>query len=157
VSGCDRIASEPVLDAANSLTYEQRLLVGADRLAPEYSEADISPAFRANGSTDPQDEEYLNLVGNHFADWSLKIRGLVEHELSLSLEELRTLPARTQITRHDCVEGWSCIGKWTGVPLGGDRVARRRQARGPLCRVPLRRHLGQWQWVGRRSREHPLL
>jgi DMSO/TMAO reductase YedYZ molybdopterin-dependent catalytic subunit len=122
VSGCDRIASEPryrsVLDAANSLTYKvQRLLIGADRLAREYSEAEISPAFRANGSTDPQDQEYLHLVGNHFADWRLKVHGLVEHELSLSLEQLRALPARTQITRHDCVEGWSCIGKWTGVPL----------------------------------------
>ena len=123
VSGCDRLSNEPrsrsVLDAANSLTYKvQRLLIGADRLAPEYGEADISPAFRANGSTDPQDEEYLNLVGNHFADWRLKVHGIVEHELSLSLEELRALPARTQITRHDCAEGWSCIGKWTGVPLG---------------------------------------
>jgi DMSO/TMAO reductase YedYZ molybdopterin-dependent catalytic subunit len=123
VSGCDRLASEPrfrsVLDAANGLTYRvQRLLIGPNRLAREYSEADISPAFRANGSTDPQDQEYLNLVGNHFADWRLKVHGLVEHELSLSLEELRALPARTQITRHDCVEGWSSIGKWTGVPLG---------------------------------------
>jgi len=122
VSGCDRLASEPrfrsVVDAANSLTYKvQRLLIGADRLAPEYSEADISAAFRANGSTDPQDKEYLDLAGNHFADWRLKVDGLVEHELSLSLEELRAWPARTQITRHDCVEGWSCIGKWTGVPL----------------------------------------
>ncbi|HEY1944814.1 MAG TPA: molybdopterin-binding protein [Roseiarcus sp.] len=122
VSGCDRLASQPrfrsVLDSANILTYKvQRLLIGADRLAPEYSEADISPAFRANGSTDPQDEEYLNLVGDHFANWRLRVHGLVEHELSLSLEELRALPARTQITRHDCVEGWSCIGKWTGVPL----------------------------------------
>jgi DMSO/TMAO reductase YedYZ molybdopterin-dependent catalytic subunit len=89
----------------------------ADRLAPEYGEADISPAFRANGSTDPQDEDYLDLVGSDFVDWRLKVGGLVEHELSLSLEELRALPARTQITRHDCVEGWSCIAKWTGVPL----------------------------------------
>jgi DMSO/TMAO reductase YedYZ molybdopterin-dependent catalytic subunit len=122
VSGCDRVASEPryrsVLDAANSLTYKvQRLLIGADRLAREYSEAEISPAFRANGSTDPQDEDYLTLAGNQFVDWRLKVHGLVEHELSLSLEELRAFPARTQITRHDCVEGWSCIGKWTGVPL----------------------------------------
>jgi DMSO/TMAO reductase YedYZ molybdopterin-dependent catalytic subunit len=122
LSGCDRLASEPrfrsVLDAANSLTYRvQRLLIGAHRLAPEYSEADISPAFRPNGSTDPQDEDYLNLVDKHFADWRLKVHGLVARELSLSLEELRSLPARTQITRHDCVEGWSCIGKWTGVPL----------------------------------------
>jgi DMSO/TMAO reductase YedYZ molybdopterin-dependent catalytic subunit len=122
LSGCDRVATEPrvrsVLDTANSLTYKvQRLLIGADRLAREYSEGDISPAFRANGSTDPQDEEYLNLVGNDFVDWRLKVHGLVERELSLSLKELRALPARTQTTRHDCVEGWSCIGKWTGVPL----------------------------------------
>jgi len=122
VSGCDRLASEPrlrsVLGSANDFTYKvQRLLIGAHRLAREYSEADISPAFQANGSTDPQDEEYLNLAGNHFADWRLTVDGLVEHELSLSLAELRALPARTQITRQDCVEGWSCIAKWTGVPL----------------------------------------
>jgi DMSO/TMAO reductase YedYZ molybdopterin-dependent catalytic subunit len=122
VSGCDRVASEPrfrsVFDSANSLTYRvQRLLIGAHRLAPEYSEADISPAFRGNGSTDPQDEAYLSLVDSHFTDWRLKVYGLVEHELALSLEELLALPARTQITRHDCVEGWSCIAKWTGVPL----------------------------------------
>jgi DMSO/TMAO reductase YedYZ molybdopterin-dependent catalytic subunit len=122
LSGCDRLTSElrlrSVLDAANSLTYRvQRLLIGPNLLAPEYSEADISPAFRPNGSTDPQDENYLNLVDKHFADWRLKVHGLVARELSLSLEELRSLPARTQITRHDCVEGWSCIGKWTGVPL----------------------------------------
>jgi DMSO/TMAO reductase YedYZ molybdopterin-dependent catalytic subunit len=122
VSGCDRLANgsrfRSLLDAANSITYRvQRFLIGAHRLAPEYSEADISPAFRANGSIDPQDEEYLDLVGNHFADWRLKVHGHVEHELSLSLEELRALPVRTQITRHDCVEGWSCIGKWSGVPL----------------------------------------
>jgi len=97
----------------------QRLLIGADRLAREYSEADISPAFRPNGSTSPQDKQYRDLVGNQFADWRLKVHGLVERELSLSLDELRALPARTQITRHDCVEGWSCIGKWTGVPLEG--------------------------------------
>ncbi len=149
VSGCDRLASEPrfrsVLDAANSLTYKvQRLLIGADRLAPEYSEADISPAFRANGSTAPQDEEYLNLVGNHFADWRLKVHGLVEHELSLSLEELRALPARTQITRHDCVEGWSCIGKWTGVPLAEilSRAGVRPEARFAPLRLRLERQLG---------------
>jgi DMSO/TMAO reductase YedYZ molybdopterin-dependent catalytic subunit len=122
LSGCDRVTSAPrfrsVLDAASSLTYKvQRLLIGAHRLAPEYTEADISPAFRPNGSVAPQDEDYLNLVSNHFTDWRLKVHGLVEHELSLSLEQLRALPARTQITRHDCVEGWSCIGKWTGVPL----------------------------------------
>jgi DMSO/TMAO reductase YedYZ molybdopterin-dependent catalytic subunit len=122
LSGCDRVAGAPrfrsALNAASSLTYKvQRLLIGARRLAPEYSEADISPAFRPNGSIDPQDEDYLKLFGNHFTDWRLKVHGLVERELSLSLAQLRALPTRTQITRHDCVEGWSCIAKWTGVPL----------------------------------------
>jgi len=118
----DRLSRNPrlraVLDDTNSLTYRsQRLAIGADRLAREYTEADISPVFRANGSTDPQDDAYLDLVDDHFAHWQLKVDGLVNHPLSLSLEDLRALPARTQITRHDCVEGWSCIGKWTGVPL----------------------------------------
>jgi DMSO/TMAO reductase YedYZ molybdopterin-dependent catalytic subunit len=122
LSGCARVTTEPrlrsVLDAATSLTYRlQRVLIGANRLAREYSEAEISPTFRPNGSTDPQDTGYLTLVGNHFTDWRLRVHGLVERELSLSLDELRALPARTQITRHDCVEGWSCIAQWTGVPL----------------------------------------
>ncbi len=54
---------------------------------------------------------------NGFADWKLVVGGLVEEPLELSLAELRAMPSRTQITRHDCVEGWSCIGKWKGVPL----------------------------------------
>jgi DMSO/TMAO reductase YedYZ molybdopterin-dependent catalytic subunit len=53
-----------------------------------------------------------------FADWRLVVDGLVERPLSLSLDDLKKLPARTQITRHDCVEGWSSIGKWKGVRLG---------------------------------------
>ncbi|HET9067401.1 MAG TPA: molybdopterin-dependent oxidoreductase, partial [Amaricoccus sp.] len=53
-----------------------------------------------------------------FADWRLGVDGLVERPREWSLAELKRLPARTQITRHDCVEGWSAIGKWTGTPLG---------------------------------------
>jgi len=122
LSGCDRLSEQPrfssFLGAANRLTYRvQRLLIGANRLAPEFSEADITTAFKPNGSTDPQDEDYLELADTHFADWKLEVMGLVEQPLSLSLADLRALPARTQITRHDCVEGWSCIAKWTGVPL----------------------------------------
>ena len=53
----------------------------------------------------------------NFADWRLRIDGLVANPLEFSLADLRNLPQRTQITRHDCVEGWSAIGKWQGVPL----------------------------------------
>jgi DMSO/TMAO reductase YedYZ molybdopterin-dependent catalytic subunit len=122
LSGCDRLSSAPrfrsVLDAANGLTYRaQRFILGADRLAPEYTEAEITTDFKPNGSTDPQDDDYLDLADKNFADWRLEIGGLVEHPFSLSLAELKALPSRTQITRHDCVEGWSCIAKWTGAPL----------------------------------------
>ena len=57
------------------------------------------------------------LAANGFADWKLKVGGLVEKPMEFSLADLRAMPSRTQITRHDCVEGWSCIGKWKGVQL----------------------------------------
>jgi DMSO/TMAO reductase YedYZ molybdopterin-dependent catalytic subunit len=107
-----------VLDRAESLTqYAQRLLLSRHSLAPEFTEADISPDFRANGSTDPDDPAYVSLAQSGFKDWRLETGGLVNTPLSLSLGDLRAMPSRTQITRHDCVEGWSCIGKWKGVPL----------------------------------------
>ena len=52
-----------------------------------------------------------------FAGWRLEVRGLVDNPLRLTMEQIRTLPQRTQITRHDCVEGWSAIGQWTGPQL----------------------------------------
>jgi len=94
----------------------QRGLMG-DRLAREYSASDISPFFKPNGTYDPGTDEYKTHVAQNFANWRLKIFGLVDKPLSLSLAELRQLPRRTQITRHDCVEGWSAIGMWTGVPM----------------------------------------
>jgi DMSO/TMAO reductase YedYZ molybdopterin-dependent catalytic subunit len=68
---------------------------------------------------------------NNFADWRLVVDGLVDRPQKLSLRDLRAMPPRTQITRHDCVEGWSCIGKWTGVPLQAvlDRAALKPQTR----------------------------
>lgn len=95
----------------------QRALMG-DRLAPEFSEADIRQGQRPNGSTDPVSAAYRQMAGTGFGDYRLTVTGLVDAPLSLSLADLTALPSRTQITRHDCVEGWSCIAKWQGVPLG---------------------------------------
>lgn len=122
LAACDSPTKNPAfragLASAENLTYRtQRLILGAERLAPEFEEADISPAFRANGTTNPVDKSYRALAKNNFADWRLAVGGLVDKPLTLSLQDLRALPPRTQITRHDCVEGWSCIGKWTGAPL----------------------------------------
>ena len=107
-----------MLDSAETLTrVTQEALLLPQALAREFSEADISRDFRANGSTDPDHPTFVAHAKNGFADWKLVVGGLVEEPLELSLVELRAMPSRTQITRHDCVEGWSCIGKWKGLRL----------------------------------------
>ena len=95
----------------------QRFFLHPTSLAREFPESEISPKFKANGSTDPDDPAYRALAANGFVDWKLKVGGLVETPMEFSLADLRAMPARKQITRHDCVEGWSCIGKWKGVQL----------------------------------------
>ena len=122
LSGCEELSNQDwvkrILDSGEILTYAaQRALITPQALAREYSQADLSSDFKANGSTNPDDPAYVAHAQNGFADWKLMVGGLVESPLELSLAELRDMPSRTQITRHDCVEGWSCIGKWKGVRL----------------------------------------
>ncbi len=123
VAGCDRLGAAPwfgrVLATGESLTrVTQRLVVGDDALAQEFTEADIARPFRSNGTSRPRSAVYDALAANDFVDWRLRVDGLVAQPMQFSLDELKAMPSRTQITRHDCVEGWSAIGKWTGVPLG---------------------------------------
>jgi DMSO/TMAO reductase YedYZ molybdopterin-dependent catalytic subunit len=121
LAGCDALSKREgfvdVLGLAEPLSQRvQRLLTG-NRLAAEFPQSMISPVFRPNGSTNPQTPEYLAIKTDGFRGSRLQVRGLVERPLEFSLDALRALPARTQVTRHDCVEGWSVIGQWTGVPL----------------------------------------
>jgi DMSO/TMAO reductase YedYZ molybdopterin-dependent catalytic subunit len=123
LSGCDALVENPkvqsVLKIAEGLTMRtQRLLIGDDTLAREFSVADISPAFRANGTSIPDGAQYQDLLSRQFQTWQLQVGGLVERPSSFSLSALKSMPSRTQVTRHDCVEGWSAIGQWRGVPLG---------------------------------------
>ncbi|MBX5463670.1 MAG: molybdopterin-binding protein [Steroidobacteraceae bacterium] len=122
LAGCDAISRSSwgprVFQAgeyANRLA--QRLLTSRTSMAQEFTEADLSPVFRSNGTAFPDDAAYRALAANHFRDWKLRVDGLVHRPMELSLAQLRSMPNRTQITRHDCVEGWSAIGKWKGVPL----------------------------------------
>ena len=122
VAGCNKVAdSKPgaaLLDAAEDWHRKaHRALSSRTALAREYDRADISPYFRGNGSIDPQNGDYPAQAAEGFANWRLAVTGLVETPLSLSLDEIRALPQRSQITRHDCVEGWSAIGEWTGPQL----------------------------------------
>jgi DMSO/TMAO reductase YedYZ molybdopterin-dependent catalytic subunit len=123
LAGCDNLTQSSWFPAVLSRTEQltdraQRTLTPRDALAKEYTEADLSRVFPANGNTDPGTAVYAAHVAADFADWTLEITGLVQSPMSWSLGALKELPSRTQITRHDCVEGWSAIGKWTGVPLG---------------------------------------
>jgi DMSO/TMAO reductase YedYZ molybdopterin-dependent catalytic subunit len=122
LAGCDKLTENAgfrsVLRSGEALNKTAQRIIG-DRaaLAPEFTAADISPIFKANGSISGATPEYVAHVADKFIRWQLRIDGMVRNPLNLYLEQLMTMPSREQITRHDCVEGWSAIGKWRGTPL----------------------------------------
>ncbi len=89
-----------------------------DRAAPraEFRREDISPFFWPNGKV-PICEEWKVLAADNFNSYRLKVYGLVENPVELSLEDLRTLAKKTQITLHHCIQGWSGIAAWSGLPM----------------------------------------
>ena len=121
LAGCDALSHDEtavrVLRSAETLTNSVHRVLGRRAMAQEFSPADIAPRFRPNGTTMPAGASYAAMLASGFADWRLRVDGLVARPLELSLAQLRAMPARTQITRHDCVEGWSAIGQWKGVRL----------------------------------------
>ncbi|MEO8835702.1 MAG: molybdopterin-binding protein [Caldimonas sp.] len=122
LTGCDRLSNNEAfvatLKSAQKLNHVvARVVAPHGALAQEFSEGDIAPVFRGNGTLDPMDADYVALREAGFAGYKLQVGGLVDKPAEFTLDELRAMPSRTQITRHDCVEGWSCIGKWKGVQL----------------------------------------
>ncbi|MBO9621473.1 MAG: molybdopterin-binding protein [Sphingomonas sp.] len=103
--------------AEDAHRFLQRSVTGRAALAREFRTDQRSPLFRVNGTGNPDTPEYNALAANRFADWRLVVDGLVARPLRLSLAQLRSMPQRAQVTRHDCVEGWSAIGKWQGPRL----------------------------------------
>jgi DMSO/TMAO reductase YedYZ molybdopterin-dependent catalytic subunit len=122
LTGCDRINASPavkhLLQIGEGATMgAQRIVADRTALAHEFAASEMSPVFRTNGTSMPGAPAYAAHVANGFRDWRLVVDGLVARPLALSLDQIRRMPVRSQITRHDCVEGWSAIGKWSGVPL----------------------------------------
>ncbi|MEA2937601.1 MAG: hypothetical protein QOC56_1105, partial [Alphaproteobacteria bacterium] len=123
LGGCDELASAPPMRAALDFgqlasLHLQRLLLAGQPLVREYAAEHISPDFPPNGTEMPAGMPYFEMMITQFAKWRLTVDGLVNRPLSLSLDEIKALPARTQVTQHSCDEGWTAIGQWTGVPLG---------------------------------------
>jgi DMSO/TMAO reductase YedYZ molybdopterin-dependent catalytic subunit/thiosulfate reductase cytochrome b subunit len=91
----------------------------------DYDASEVSSHHRINGyppiAAYPRaqggDFTYERLLGGGFADYRLEVAGLVETPLSLSLADLRALPRRRQTTLHHCIQGWTSIGRWGGVPI----------------------------------------
>lgn len=93
------------------------------RSVQEYPESWVSPFFRLNGyppiSAYPQakgdDDTYETLLANGFADYRLRVEGLVDRPTEFSIDDLRALPKQEQTTLHHCIQGWTSIGRWGGV------------------------------------------
>jgi DMSO/TMAO reductase YedYZ molybdopterin-dependent catalytic subunit len=124
LTGCSRDMFMPptvrggLVGMADVLTMStNRFLLSDQPLAREYQPSDIAPDFPTWGQTNPKDEDYQRLLLDRFRDWRLPVTGLVERPLSLSLDDIKRLPSRTQITAHVCEQGWSAIAQWTGAPL----------------------------------------
>lgn len=122
LGGCDAIVdNDAVLGTVRKADWlnraGQRSLISRQALAQEFDRTQMSRVFKANGATTVETPAYQQHLAEGFANWRLVIDGLVATPLSLSLAQIMAMPAREQITRHDCVEGWSAIGQWKGAPL----------------------------------------
>ena len=107
-----------IFGVGESLTYgAQRLLMSSRHsMAREFNRSEISKVHPVNGKP-PETQPYQRLLARKFADWRLTFDGLVARPSAFSLDELRRMPSRTNITHQACEEGWSFIAEWTGVPL----------------------------------------
>jgi len=100
-----------------TLTYAaQRMLMSFHSMAREFNRSEISKVVPVSGPQ-PKTEPYQKLKAGGFADWRLTLDGLVAKPSQFSLDEIKRMPAKSQITHQACEEGWSFIAQWTGVPL----------------------------------------
>lgn len=164
LAGCDRLGRDPrfraLLEQGEAGNYAlHRLLQDRTALAQEFAPSQRSPIFRANGTRMPAGADYARHLAGGFADWRLVVDGAVARPQAFGLDQLKAMPARSQITRHDCVEGWSAIAKWTGVPLKLllDRVGVRPEARFVVfhCADPQGNGAPYYESVDRVDAAHP--
>jgi DMSO/TMAO reductase YedYZ molybdopterin-dependent catalytic subunit len=110
----DNAGFHRLLDSAEPLDHA---LIGTHGLAQTYPESAISPDFPIDSLPTPTDAKYMDLLGTHFRYYRMIVDGAVERPQAFSLARLQSMPQIEQITRHDCVEGWSVVGKFGGVRL----------------------------------------
>ena len=116
LTGCDIIDGDTAENALRVVSRfndkVQAALFNSDKLAPTYSESDITRPFPFNAYYSLDEAPVIDP-----ATWKLEVAGLVDNKKPWTLDELHKLPEHSQITRHVCVEGWSAIGSWQGARL----------------------------------------
>jgi DMSO/TMAO reductase YedYZ molybdopterin-dependent catalytic subunit len=116
LTGCDVTDQDAVQSALNGISRwndrVQAALFNPNRLMATYAESEAVEDFRFNAYYSEDDAPEIDGAG-----YRLGLSGLIEKRKPWTLKQLHALPQVSQVTRHVCVEGWSMIGKWTGVPL----------------------------------------
>lgn len=108
--------AEGVFAAGNTLSYAAHRLFGRNALAREFPRSLIAAKPFANKISAPT-EAFARHEAEHFANWRLDVRGLVDTPAPLSVDTLRRMEVRSQITSVNCEEGWSYVAEWIGTPL----------------------------------------
>jgi DMSO/TMAO reductase YedYZ molybdopterin-dependent catalytic subunit len=94
----------------------KQTLFGKAKSNQQFSRSEVSPFFRVNGYP-PDTKEYKELLEDKFANYNLKVYGLVERPIHYSLTDLHSMTKQVQITEHFCIQGWTAIAEWAGVPM----------------------------------------
>lgn len=122
LTGCaratDALNESPIHNLLVSAEQLDHAVIGTHGMARVYPDSAVDANFRTNGFDTPADSAYRNMFRGQFASYKLVVGGEVERPQVLSLAQLHAMKQLAQVTRHDCVEGWSAIGKFGGVPLG---------------------------------------
>ena len=117
LSGCNVTDAESVQKVLTGMAgwndRVQSWLFDPNRLAPEFPDSAITTPFPFNAFYSRSE-----VPGVDANSYKLEVSGLVREKKSWTLPELYALPQTSQVTRHICVEGWSAIGKWSGVRFG---------------------------------------
>ena len=128
LTGCDVTDTSAVQSVLNGISSwndrAQAALFNPRRLMPTYPESAAVKDFRWNAYFT---QDLIPKIDG--ASFKLNLSGLIDSRRPWTLQELYALPQQSQVTRHVCVEGWSMIGKWTGVPFRTFLAHRRRRPR----------------------------
>jgi len=110
LAGCKRDAVHTVAGLLREWNEGfEELMFSPDRLAPELPESEQTP--------DKDFPVYFHSTSMPVAptNWTLKVGGLIEHPLILTLDKLLVMPATEMRVRHYCIDGWSAVASWRGV------------------------------------------